>query len=86
MPLLLVELLLEPVLVELDPLEELLLLVELEPVMDPVLDPVELELVVPPQGPQTPSALPGWRMQLVPGQQSALVVHLPQSGTQVPPW
>ena len=59
-----------------------LLLVEL----DPVMDPVELDPVVPPQGPQTPSALPGGRMQLVPGQQSAFTVHLPQACTQVPPW
>jgi hypothetical protein len=62
-----------------------LLLVELL-VVEPVeLLPVEL-LLEPPQGPQTPSALPGARMQLVPGQQSALTVHLPQLGTQGPPW
>jgi hypothetical protein len=59
----------------------------------PLLEPVEL-LVVPllvvpllvvpllelllVHGPQTPSVLPGSMMQLEPGQQSALTVHLPQ--------
>jgi hypothetical protein len=60
-----------------------LLLVELELVMEPV-EVLELELLVPPHGPQMPIALPGMVMQLVPGQQSALTVHLPQSATH--PW
>jgi hypothetical protein len=33
------------------------------------------------QGPQTPMALPTGVMQVSPGQQSALMVHLPQVGT-----
>jgi hypothetical protein len=79
------------------PVDPLLLL---EPVpVDPLLlepvpvDPLLLEpVLVPPSeagmhGPQTPSALPGVSMQVSPGQQSALMVHLPHVGTQKPgPW
>jgi hypothetical protein len=63
---------------------------ELEPELDVVV-PELLELPVPPsgggtQGPHTPSALPTGTMHDPPGQQSALTVHLPQTGTQLPPW
>jgi hypothetical protein len=37
------------------------------------------------QGPHTPEALPVASRQVSPGQQSALTVHLPQFGTQLPP-
>jgi hypothetical protein len=57
----------------------------------PLLEVVAPLLLAPPsgggtQGPQTPSALPGARMQLSPWQQSPLMLHLPHLGTQVPPW
>jgi hypothetical protein len=75
----------EPELVEPEP-------VELEPVEPVELEPVEL-LPLPSgpaseggtQGPQTPEALPAGARQVSPGQQSALTVHLPQDGTQLPP-
>jgi hypothetical protein len=65
---------------------------ELEPVLEDVVVPELLELVVPAsggggrQGPHTPSALPTGTRHEEPGQQSALTVHLPQTGTQEPPW
>jgi hypothetical protein len=60
-----------------------LLLVEL--LVVPLL--VLLLLLVPAsgrQGPQVPMALPTGVMQVSPGQQSALMVHLPQVGTHGP--
>jgi hypothetical protein len=61
----------------------------------PLLEVVVVPLLLPPlsgppsgadpQGPQTPLALPGATMQLSPGQQSPLMLHLPQLGTQAPP-
>jgi len=38
------------------------------------------------QGPQVPMVLPTATMQVSPTQQSALVVQVPQFGTQGPPW
>jgi hypothetical protein len=72
----------------------LLELVELAPVEPVELALVELLLPLPPgpaseggsHGPQTPEVLPVGAMQVSPGQQSALTVHLPQAGTQLPPW
>jgi hypothetical protein len=65
-------------------------------VVVPLLEVVVVPLLLPPlsgppsgacrQGPQTPSALPTATLQVSPGQQSALVLHLPQLGTQAPPW
>jgi len=67
------------------PLLEVLDPVLVDPVLvDPVLLVVEplLELL-PPHGPQTPVVLPTGAMQDSPGQQSALVLHLPHAGTQL---
>ncbi len=63
--------------------EELLLVLVPELVLVLVLLE-ELLLVL--QGPQTPSALPVALMQVVPGQQSPSMLHLPQAFSQVPPW
>jgi hypothetical protein len=70
-------------------------LLEAPPLLElavPLLELPLLELAVPllllelPHGPHTPSALPIGTMQVSPGQQSPLMLHLPQLGTQVPPW
>jgi hypothetical protein len=73
--------------VHVDPLELLVVPVVVVPeLVEPVVVvPELLELVDPPQGPHTPSALPMGTMHVSPGQQSALTVHLPHVGTQVPP-
>jgi hypothetical protein len=53
----------------------------------PLLEVAVPLLELPPgHGPHTPSALPTATLQVSPGQQSALTLHLPQVGTQVPPW
>jgi hypothetical protein len=56
---------------------ELAVVVELELAVV-VLEELELDVL---QGPHSPSALPTGTMQVSPGQQSALTVHLPQLGT-----
>lgn len=65
---------------------ELLLEVAVPELLEVVAPELLVELEDPPQGPQTPSALPMGTMHEVPPQQSALLVHLPQAGTHVPVW
>ena len=61
-------------------LQQSLLMVQPWPSLAQVLLPLPLPLPVPPH---VPYVMPGWKMQLVPLQQSALLVHMPPVATQL---